>query len=182
MADPSTSSAHHAPPLISPVVWHAIRTARDASLAAGATPADALESARQLALAVFPALPRPHLREALDALAAAPARPTGRGRLDHGVGQPVTFRLTPHPDRRWHADWLASRYAGPCFVSAADEDGARSLAARHFRASREVPFDGDPWRRRDLVDAAVGGKLPPLPYGMVVPMAGRLGGRERPSL
>lgn len=182
MADPSTSSAHHAPPLISPVVWHAIRTARDAALAAGATPADALESARQLALAVFPALPRPHLREALDALAAAPARPAGKGRLDHGVGQPVTFRLTPHPDRRWHADWLASRYAGPCFVSAADEDGARGLAARHFRASRETPFGGDPWRRRDLVDAAVGGKLPPLPYGMVVPMAGRLGARERPSL
>jgi hypothetical protein len=84
-------------------------------------------------------------------------------------------RLTPHPDRRWHADWLGSRHTGPCLVSASDEDGARRLAARHFRALEVNSFGGDPWRRRDLVGAEVGERLPPLPHGMVVPMVGRLG-------
>jgi hypothetical protein len=103
------------------------------------------------------------------------AAPAGEGRLCHGPGQPVTFRLTPHPDRRWHADWLCSRYAGPCLVSAGDEDGARGLATRHFRSGEVHIFHGDPWRRRDLVIVEAGGRLPPLPYGMVVPMLGRLG-------
>jgi hypothetical protein len=175
MAEQCTS--HSQRPLIpvAPALWQALGSTRDAALAAGACSDAAVEAARQLAIALFPALPRPHLREALDALARTPALPGGAGRLRHGAGQPISFRLTPNSDRYWHADWLASRYAGPCIVSAADEDGARGLAARHFGAAEGLAFGGDPWRRRDLVDAEAGGRLPPLPYGMVVPMAGRLG-------
>lgn len=160
---------------VAPALWQALGAVRDAALTAGATPEAALEAARQLALALFPALPRPYLREALDALAATPATSDGNSRLRHGPGQPVTFRLTPHPDRAWHADWLASCYAGPIVVSAADEENARGLAARHFRVSHVLPLVGDPWRRQDLVGAEAGGRLPPLPYGMVVPISGRLG-------
>jgi hypothetical protein len=174
MADPGDPSGHK-PALVAPVLWHALTAARDAALGAGASPAAALEAARQLALAAFPALPRTHLRAAVEALAASPCEPAEMRRLGHGPGQPVTFRLTPHADRRWHADWLSSRYAGPCLVSASDEDGARGLASRHFRAQEAGHFIGDPWRRRDLVDAEVGGRLPALPHGMVVPVAGRLG-------
>jgi hypothetical protein len=176
MADRHTPPSRKPLPPVAPVLWQALGAARDAALAAGATSEAAIESARQLALALFPALPRTHLREALDALAGTPAAPAGATRLRHGPGQPVTFRLTPRPDRRWHADWICSRYAGPCLVSAGDEDGARGLAARHFRVPEVQPFDGDPWRRRDLVTVEAGGRLPPLPYGMVVPMVGRLGG------
>ncbi len=176
MADRSISPSRKPLPPIAPVLWEALKGARDAALAAGATSASALEAARQLALALFPALPRTHLREALNALASAPASQVVANHLRHGPGQPVTFRLTPRPDRRWHADWLCSRYAGPCLVSAGDEDGARGLAARHFRLAEVHVFDGDPWRRRDLVTADVGGRLPPLPFGAVVPMVGRLGG------
>lgn len=175
MAESRTPRIRSSPP-VAPVLWHALAAARDAALAAGASSSAALEAARQLALALFPALPRTHLREALDALAVTPAAPAGASRLRHGAGQPVTFRLTPRPDRRWHADWLCSRYAGPCLVSAGDEDAARGLAARHFRAPEVQLFAGDPWRRRDLVAAEAGGRLPPLPYGMVVPMVGRLSG------
>ncbi len=174
MADPDDPSVHK-PALVAPVLWHGLTAARDAALAAGASPAAALETARQLALAAFPALPRTHLRDALAALASLPGAPAERGRLGHGPGQPITFRLTPHADRRWHADWLSSRYAGPCLVSASDEDGARGLASRHFRAQEASHFIGDPWRRRDLVGAEVGGRLPLLPHGVVVPVAGRLG-------
>src|SRR3712207_1589822 len=123
MADPHTPFVRETRPLVALVLWQALRGARDAALAAGATPAGALEAARQLALAAFPALPRTHLREALEALARTPSTPGGAGRLGHGPGQPVTFRLTPRPDRQWHADWLGSRYGGPCLVSASDEDG-----------------------------------------------------------
>jgi hypothetical protein len=176
MADRHTPPSRKPLPPIAPVLWAALSAARDAALPAGATSEAALEAARQLALALFPALPRTHLREALDALAVIPATSAGADRLHHGPGQPVTFRLTPCPDRWWHADWLCSRYSGPCLVSAGDEDGARGLAARHFRSAEVHIFDGDPWRRRDLVTAEAGGRLPPLPYGMVVPMVGRLGG------
>jgi hypothetical protein len=170
---PPVGQAH---PPVAPVLWQALTGARDAALAAGASPAAALEAARQLALAAFPALPRTHLREALGALAEMPAAHAGTARLGHGPGQPVTFRLTPRPDRRWHADWLGSRYAGPCLVGAGDEDAARALAARHFRSAEPRLFEPDPWRRRDLVTAEAGGRLPPLPHGMVVPVLGQLGG------
>jgi hypothetical protein len=176
MADRTTPPSRKAHPPVAPALWGALAAARDAALAAGATSDAALEAARQLALAIFPALPRTHLRGALDALAATPALPASASHLRHGAGQPVTFRLTPCPDRRWHADWLCSRYAGPCLVSAGDEDGARGLAARHFQSAEVQLFNGDPWRRRDLVTAEAGGRLPPLLYGMVVPMVGRLGG------
>jgi hypothetical protein len=175
MADPDAPSVHRAA-AVAPVLWHALTAARDAALAAGASPAASLEAARQLALAAFPALPRTHLRDALEALAASPCAPAVKGRYGHGPGQPVTFRLTPHPDRHWHADWLSSRYAGPCLVSASDEDGARALATRHFQTPEVNTFVGDPWRRRDLVGAEAGGRVPPLPHGMVVPMVGQLGG------
>ena len=166
-------------PAVAPILWHALRAARDAALEGGASADAALEAARQLALAAFPALPRTHLREALDALdalAGTPPAAGGASRLGHGPGQPVTFRLTPHRDRCWHAAWLASRYAGPCLVSASNEDCARGLAAQHFRVPAVDSFGGDPWRRRDLVGAEAGGRLPPLPHGMVVPVVGRLGG------
>jgi hypothetical protein len=175
MADPNARSGQGVPATVAPVLWRALTAARDAALAAGASPAAAQEAARQLALAAFPALPRTHLREALDALAGAPSTPDRVGHLGHGAGQPVTFRLTPDPEWRWHSDWLGSRYAGPCLVSASNEDGARGLAARYFRAEAVNSFGGDPWRRRDLVGAEAGGRLPPLPHGMVVPMVGRLG-------
>jgi hypothetical protein len=45
----------------------------------------------------------------------------------------------------------------------------------HFRVAEVNAFGGDPWRRRDLVDAEIGGRLPSLPHGVVVSVIGRLG-------
>ena len=55
-------------------------------------------------------------------------------------------------------------------MSASNEDGARGLAAQHFRIPMAVSFGGDPWRQRDLVGAEAGGRLRPLPPGMAIPV------------
>jgi hypothetical protein len=60
------------PAWIAPALWQSLVAARDASLAAGGCPAEALEAARRAALAAWPALPVSHLAEALAVLANQP--------------------------------------------------------------------------------------------------------------
>ncbi|MCO6415686.1 hypothetical protein JYK14_05770 [Siccirubricoccus sp. KC 17139] len=60
------------PAWIAPTLWQTLVTARDAALAAGSSPDEALDAARQGALASWPALPISHLTEALLVLASRP--------------------------------------------------------------------------------------------------------------
>jgi hypothetical protein len=50
-------------------LWQFLLTAREASLASGRNPDEALEAARAAVLAVWPSLPARHLSEVLDVLA-----------------------------------------------------------------------------------------------------------------
>jgi len=60
------------PAWIAPALWQSLVAGRDACLAAGGSPAEALEAGRRAVLASWPALPASHLTEALAALASQP--------------------------------------------------------------------------------------------------------------
>jgi hypothetical protein len=78
------------PAWIAPALWQSLVAGRDACLAAGGCPAEALEAARQAALAAWPTLPVSHLSEALAMLASQPPHTKAGG----GAG---LAELTPAP-------------------------------------------------------------------------------------
>ncbi|MFC0407947.1 hypothetical protein [Roseomonas elaeocarpi] len=82
------------------------------------------------------------------------------------------FQLTPVEDMRWHADWTSSEHEGECFVVAEDEEHARQLAAKRFRAPLLPPYVEDPWTQRSLVTARLKHDATPpgFPIGMVLPL------------
>ncbi len=85
----------------------------------------------------------------------------------------AVFLLTPIEDLRWHADWSSSEHEGECYVFAEDEDHARRLAARRFRAPLVPPYVDDPWTQPSLVriENVTGRcKAPRFPLGTVVPV------------
>jgi hypothetical protein len=81
-----------------------------------------------------------------------------------------TYRLTPLPGLLWHAAWMASQHNGPCLVSADSEEEARRLARRRFLPFFLPPYAGDPWARKDMVQAEAEGRCPTLPAGTVLPV------------
>jgi hypothetical protein len=88
-----------------------------------------------------------------------------------GVEEVPMYELAPVEDRLWHADWASSEHEGACVVSAEDEEHARRLAARRFRAPVLPPYVGDPWTRLDLVTVHhMAGFAHPLPLGWVLPI------------
>jgi hypothetical protein len=60
------------PAWVAPALWQSLVIERDACLAAGGSPDEALEAARRAALTAWPALPASHLAEALAVLASQP--------------------------------------------------------------------------------------------------------------
>jgi hypothetical protein len=71
--------------------------------------------------------------------------------------------------------WWASRYSGPCFVSAEDEAAARSAVARCFA-------QGGPWSPWERVDLAACtpvralDRIPPDPDVIMIPSRAAFGG------
>ncbi|MBC9176182.1 hypothetical protein [Pseudoroseomonas ludipueritiae] len=95
MPDDDPSAPLTPPAWIAPALWQSLLAAREASLASGRSPDEALEAARAAVLAVWPSLPASHLAEALDVLAKRAPCPE----LDHGhTGAPEGAKPVPRED------------------------------------------------------------------------------------